>query len=72
MMDDDQDGGIEVEESVEVQNSRFMKCLPRFLSCCKSLCLYVCMHARDRLGKVIQQVSWLVVESNAALRIATV
>lgn len=25
MMDDDQDGGIEVEESVEVRNSRFMK-----------------------------------------------
>lgn len=25
MMDDDQDGGIEVEESVEVRNSRFME-----------------------------------------------
>lgn len=66
MMDDDQDGGIEVEESVEVQNSLFISCL-------KSLCMYVFLHARDRQGKAIQQqVSWLVVESNATSRIATV
>lgn len=35
MMDDDQDGGIEVEESVEVQISLFMKCLPHFRTCSK-------------------------------------
>lgn len=30
MMDDDKDGGIEVEESVEVQNSLFIKCVSHF------------------------------------------
>lgn len=71
MMDDDQDGGIEVEESVEVQNSLFVKCLPHFLNCCKSLCMYDLV--RGRQGKAVQQqVSWLVEESNATSRIATV
>ncbi len=47
MMDDDQDGGIEVEESVEVHNSLFTKCLPHFLDCCKSLCLHVLASKRQ-------------------------
>lgn len=46
MMDDDQDGGIEVEESVEVHVSLSVKCLPDFLSCCKSM--YMNVLARKR------------------------
>lgn len=46
------------------------------LFCCKPMqfiLLVIFVHARDTHSKVIhQQVSWLVLESNAALRIATV
>lgn len=76
MMDDDQDGGIEVEESVEVRNLLFMERFKRFFAVVKRpACVF--FHARgrqtDRQGRAIQQqVSWLVAESNATSRIATV
>lgn len=51
MMDDDQDGGIEVEESVEVQKLMFR----HFPGCCEPcvfVCLFSCMLETDRVNQV--------------------
>lgn len=48
MMDDDQDGGIEVEESVEVQELLLYKMLLQF-SEMLSPCEYSCLQETDRV-----------------------